>query len=125
MAGFFDEEAELGSDDEDNDDNRKAINKNDLEENEEGLDADLEGFVVKGDEQVIGDGDEGMMDKFLHDMEEDDRKRTHAVTMAVLYGQNRKRKRGDVPGLDDAPMDDFERRKQERLQERNEQVNGS
>jgi len=38
--------------------------------------------------------------------------------MAVLYGQNRKRKRGEVEGLDGAPVDDFERRKQERLEER-------
>ena len=41
MAGMLDEEAELGSNDEDNDDIRKAINKNDAEENEEGMDEDL------------------------------------------------------------------------------------
>jgi len=46
MAGFFDQEAELGSDDEDNDDVRIVINKNDVEENEDGLDDDLDGFVV-------------------------------------------------------------------------------
>lgn len=45
--GFFDEEAELGSDDEEKDDVRKVINKNDVEENEEGLDDSLDGFVEK------------------------------------------------------------------------------
>jgi len=64
LAGFFDEEAELGSDDEENDDVKKQINKDDIEENEEGLDKDLEGFVVKGDEQEIGEANEDMMEKF-------------------------------------------------------------
>ena len=47
----------MGSDDEDNDNVRKAINKNDAEENEEGLDKDLEDFVVQGDDEEIGDAD--------------------------------------------------------------------
>ena len=65
MARFLDDEAELGSDDENNDDARKRINKNDAEENEDGLDADLEGFVVKGgDDEVIGDAEDDMLKKF-------------------------------------------------------------
>jgi len=47
---FFDDEAELGSDDEDNDHIRKNINKNDADENEDGLDEDLKDFVVQGDD---------------------------------------------------------------------------
>lgn len=62
-AGFFDEEAELGSDDEANDDNRKAIDKNDAEENEDGLDDDLDGFV-DNDDIEIGDAEQGAHDKF-------------------------------------------------------------
>jgi hypothetical protein len=122
LAGFFDEEAELGSDDEQNDDINKQINKDDVEENEEGLDEDLEGFVVKGDQQEIGEADEDMMEKFRQDLEADDRARIRQVTMAVLYGQNKKRMRGEVEGLDD-DADDFERRKQERLEEREKQMN--
>ena len=54
MKKFLDEEAELGSDDEEKDDIKKLINKDDDEENEEGLDEDLDGFVVHGgdDEEV-------------------------------------------------------------------------
>lgn len=53
---FFDTEAGLGSDNEANDDVVKRIDKNDVEENEEGLDEDLEGFVEKGD--LAGDAEE-------------------------------------------------------------------
>ena len=46
IKNFFEDEAELGSDDEENDDVRKHIDRlNDDEENEEGLDDDLDGFV--------------------------------------------------------------------------------
>lgn len=61
---FFDEEAELGSDDEENDDVCKKINKDDLEENEEGLDADLEEFVDKGDHELIEDDEQNAFAKF-------------------------------------------------------------
>ena len=65
MKGFFDEEAELGSDDENNDDIKKQINKKDIEENEEGLDDDLDGFVVKGaDDEVIPDAEANAFAKF-------------------------------------------------------------
>jgi hypothetical protein len=55
MRRLFDEEAELGSDDEDKDDIKKDINRNDEEENDDDLDSDLEGFVVRGDDEEIGD----------------------------------------------------------------------
>jgi len=75
--GFFDEEAELGSDDEGNDDIRKVINKNDLEENEDGLDSSLDGFVDKeGDHQVIGEAEDDALLKFQQDLVNDDRAQT-------------------------------------------------
>ena len=56
LRKFMEDEAELGSDDEDNDDIRKDIDLNDEEENEEGLDEDLKDFVVHaGDEEEVGD----------------------------------------------------------------------
>lgn len=49
MRKFFDNEAELGSDDEEHDGGRaKSINSE--EENEDGLDEDLKDFVVMGEE---------------------------------------------------------------------------
>ena len=45
LAAFFEDEAELGSDDEEKGDMAKSINKDDAEENEDGLDKDLEGFI--------------------------------------------------------------------------------
>jgi hypothetical protein len=80
MAKLFDEEAELGSDDEENDDFKKQINKNDAEENEEGMDEDLEGFVVQAaDNQLIGDAEEDMMKKFQQDLIDDDKQKTREV----------------------------------------------
>jgi len=48
LAKFLDDEADLGSDNEENDDVRKVINRNAEDENDniEGLDDDLDGFVV-------------------------------------------------------------------------------
>lgn len=55
IKNLFDDEAELGSDDEENDDAVKRINKDDEEENEDGLDDDLDGFVVHAnDDEEIG-----------------------------------------------------------------------
>jgi len=76
VKGLFEEEAELGSDDENKGDIRKEINKNDAEENEDGMDSDLDGFVAKGDDVEIGDAEEGAMAKFMQDMKDDDKKRT-------------------------------------------------
>lgn len=61
LRKFLDMEAELGSDDEENDDVRKDIDRGDEEENEDGLDDDLDGFVVHGaDNEEIGDADSDM-----------------------------------------------------------------
>ena len=115
MAGMLDDEAELGSDDEDNDHVQKQINKNDDEENEEGLDEDLNGFVVQGnDEEINPDNEEEAYKKYLEQIELDDQRKKMAEINAVVYGRNsKKRRRYDVDDLDDE--DDFEQRKQQRM----------
>jgi len=71
---FFEEQADLGSDNEENDDVRKNINLDDEEENEEGHDEDLDGFVVHAaDDEVVGEADEGLYHKHMEDMRELDR----------------------------------------------------
>lgn len=65
MKRFLEDEAELGSDDEEKDDSIKVINKNDEEENEEGLDSDLDGFVAREDDEEIGDEKPEMLEKYL------------------------------------------------------------
>jgi hypothetical protein len=71
LRRFLDEEAELGSDNEENDDVRKNIDREgDEEENEEGLDDDLGGFVVHGgDDDEVGDENSAQYEKFQRDME--------------------------------------------------------
>ena len=69
MRRFFDDEAELGSDNEVNDECKaKRIDMDDEEENEEGLDAELEGFVdrepLQGDAEEIEAGNEAAHDAF-------------------------------------------------------------
>lgn len=123
VAGFFDEEAELGSDDEENDDMRKLINKNDVDENEEGLDSDLEEFVVRGDEVLIPDAEREAFEKFKQDMENDDKLRTRQVMRAALFGNNKKRQRNQVEGLDDSDGDNFEKMRRERIEEREQALN--
>ena len=54
--------------------------------------------------------------KFLMDLKEDDKQRTRIAMQAALFGQNRKRKRGQVDGLDDEDHEDFLKRKNERMQ---------
>ena len=111
MAALFDEEAELGSDNDENDDLKKDINKDDADENEDGMDEDLDGFVVQGDDnQVIGDAEEDMMKKFQQDLIDDDKKKTREVMQAAIFGRNRKRRRNEVDGLDEDDHDDYERR---------------
>jgi len=46
MSKYLEVEAELGSDNEANDGAVKKINRNEAEEDEEGQDGDLQGFVV-------------------------------------------------------------------------------
>lgn len=119
---FIEEEAELGSDDEENDDNVKRINREDDEEDEDGLDEDLKDFVVHpGDDEDIGDADQNMIEKHNRDMAELDRLENQKIVDAILFGNNRKynnkRKRNEVDGEfeDD---NDFERRKHALMVER-------
>ena len=121
MRRFLEEEAELGSDDEENDDVRKDINRNDEDENDEDLDSDLEGFVVRGDDEEIADPTEDMYVKHQKDMEALDRLQIQQTMQAVLFGQNRKRKRGEVEGLD---LDENSKRKLQLKEERMNQLRG-
>jgi hypothetical protein len=120
MRKFLEEEAELGSDNEDNDDVRKNINRQgDEEEDEEGLDDDLEGFVVHpGDEEEIGEANEELYDKYQRDMEEKDKQDIQRTLAAVLFGaNNKKRKRNEVEGLDDQEGHRRKRLMEERLRQ--------
>ena len=55
LARFLEMEAELGSDNEENDDIRKKINKESEEENEDGMDSDVSDLV---DNAPLGDDEE-------------------------------------------------------------------
>jgi hypothetical protein len=115
MKMFMDDEAELGSDNEDNDHRRKRIRSGDASENEEGLDADLEDFVVYGDGKNDCSDEDALREKFYEDMKKDDRAMTNGIFKSVILGQNAKRKRGQVD-LDE--MDELSKRKNQRLEER-------
>lgn len=81
MRQFLEMEADLGSDNEENDNAVKRINKNDAEENEEGLDKDLQGFVVQ--EQEHGDECEAN-NKYMLDRLNDDKKQTALVYKSII-----------------------------------------
>jgi hypothetical protein len=98
MSRFLDDEAELGSDDEDNDDERKKINRNDLEEDEDGMDDDLADFVA-GDDEVIGDENSEMIDMHNREMARRDEIDLQRTLNNVLNG-HRKRKYSEVEGLE-------------------------
>ena len=116
LKKFADIEAELGSDDEGNDEGKaKSINSDDDDENEDGLDEDLKGFVVQGQDEEIGGANDEMMQKFLRDREADDRAEVAKVYSSIILGNNRKRKRGDIE-LDD--MDELSKKKQKRIEQR-------
>ena len=65
----MDLEADLGSDNEENDDKVKKIDRNDIEEDEHGLDDSLDGFVDNeapaGDDEEIAAGEQAARDLFL------------------------------------------------------------
>jgi len=121
LKRFLEDEAELGSDNEENDDVRKDI-AIDGEEDEEGLDEDLKDFVVhEGDDAEIGDESEDMRLKHQRDMEALDRLEIQRTMEAVIFGRNnKKRKRDEVDGLDD--YDNGDRRKMRLIEERMKQL---
>jgi hypothetical protein len=43
------------------------------------LDKDLDGFVVNGEDEEIGEADQEAHEKYIRDLEEDDRQRTKNV----------------------------------------------
>lgn len=122
LRKYLDDEAELGSDDEDHDDVRKNIDREGDEEDEDGLDEDLGGFVVHdGDDAEIGDESADHYAKFQLDMEQKDREDIKRTMDAVIFGQNnKKRKRDEIEGLDG---DDNGRRKMRLIEERWNQLN--
>ena len=71
LAALFDDEAELGSEDEDHGDRVKKIDRDDIEENEDGLDEDLEGFIdreIANDNDDINDPNNAALSKYLLDV---------------------------------------------------------
>ncbi len=119
MRKFVDLEAEIGSDDEDHDEVKaKSIDSGDRDEDEEGLDEDLKGFVVTGQDEEIGEADEEMRQKFNRDREADDRAETAKIWSSVILGNNRKRKRGEIE-FDE--LDEASKKKLKRIEQRMEQ----
>ena len=86
----MDLEADLGSDNEENDDRVKKINKNDVEEDEEGLDDSLDGFVDNeqpaADDQEIDAAEKAARDLYLARAAEDEREALKKTMGAVFYG---------------------------------------
>ena len=118
LRKFLDDEADLGSDNEDNDDIRKDIDANDEEENEDDMDRDLDGFVA-GDDEEIGEATDEMRQKFRDDMDAIDQEDIRKTYEAVMMGNNRKRKRWEVEGLD---VDDNSKRKLRLIESRINQI---
>jgi len=90
LDNYMEVEAELGSDNEGNDDFVKAIDRNDYEENEEGLDDDLEELI---DFAFNEDGDlnEGAMNQYLKDLMSEDRENIIKVMQRSFNNKKRKR----------------------------------
>ena len=83
------------------------------------MDSDLEGFVDKGDNEIIGETEAYMMDKFQRDMAEDDKKRTREMMYATIHGfRGKKRRRDEVDGLEELDHDELQKIKMQRLAER-------
>lgn len=122
LAELFENEAELGSDDEEHGDRVKHIRRDDIEENEEGLDADLEGFIdynMPGDNDEINDPNDAAFQKYMLDVQNDERERTKAAMRAAIFGHNKKRRFG--PDGDDENLDEFQKRRLERIKEREQE----
>lgn len=85
-AKFMDLEADLGSDNEENDDRVKKINREDAEENEQGLDEDLEGFVTHEIPEGDAEGEAAARDLFMANQAEDERAAIKQTLGAVFYG---------------------------------------
>lgn len=117
MRQFLEMEADIGSNDEDHDECApKMINADDAEEDEEGQDGDLKGFVVNEADIKGEQGDDGqMMQKFIDDRNQDDKNETAKIYQSIFLGQNRKRKRGDI---DCDSQDEAMKKKLKRIEDR-------
>lgn len=116
ISKFLDLEAELGSDNEANDEVRKKINKDDEEEDEEGLDSDLEGFVDNaplGDDDEIEEANAAMREMHNQRVDEDEARLEEKIYQEIILGKNKKRKRGEFE-LED--LDESSKRKIRRIE---------
>lgn len=115
-AAFIEDEAGLGSDDEEHD-IVKQINKNAAEENEEGMDDELDGFIdhrVKDDDEIADPNGEAHA-KFMADINQDEQAQLKIAMEAAVFGHNRKRQFQEEEDLDER-----EQMRLERIQERQE-----
>ena len=118
LARFLEMEAELGSDNEENDDVKRKINRDSEEEDEDGMDSDLEGLVDDaplGDDEEIEAANQAMYERHRQQADEDDERQEEQIIKELIFGPNRKRKRGDVD-LED--LDEASKRKMRRIEER-------
>lgn len=81
------------------------------------MDADLQDFIAEErDSEIIEGASKEMMQKFLEDDAAQDKEVLNNVFKAVIYGQNRKRKRGEIDIDEDGNGVDSKRR--QRMEDR-------
>jgi hypothetical protein len=118
MAGFIDEEAELGSENEDNDDRVHRINKGEADEDEDGLDSDLDSFIHVPDEndEIQDDPNADIHARFMDDLKADELRQQELMIRTGIFG----RKRGirDLEDEEEGDLDESDEVKRKRLQER-------
>ena len=89
---FVDEEAELGSDNEENDDIVHQVRD---EEDSQGEDDDdsLDEFVIhQGDDEEVGDINKSMLEFHQQMVEQDDQRAHEEIINQVITGRNKKRR---------------------------------
>ena len=82
------------------------------------MDSDLEGLVDDaplGDDEEIEAANQAMYERHRQQADEDDERQEEQIIKEIIFGQNRKRKRGDVD-LED--LDEASKRKMRRIEER-------
>jgi hypothetical protein len=97
---------------------RKRIKSEDDEADGSDMDSDLSGFVDNaplGDEDEIAEANAALREKYLEEADRQDEEAEAELINQVIYGRNRKRKRGE---FDIEMLDDASKRKMKRLEER-------
>ena len=129
MRRFLDEEAELGSDNEEHDEGKaKSIDRNAEDERDDDGhdDSDLDGFVDNeqpaGDDEEIAAGNAAAYEAFQMQIQDDEKQNVKNIFSAVLLGNNKKRKRGQID-LED--LDEAEKRKLRAIERRGEPMNSA